>query len=83
MCDSSVSLPDAGGQAAEQEGDVALDEGREEGEHAVYGERNEESLSSADSIRQAAPNEGADHHPQVHDQTWRRGEERGAQRASH
>lgn len=66
------SLPDAGGQAAEQEGAVALDEGREEGEHAVYGERDEESLPSADSISQAPPDESPHHHPQVHDQTWRR-----------
>lgn len=64
-------LPHAGGQAAEEEGDVALDEGREEGEHAVDGEGDEKGLTSADPVGQAAPHEGPDHHPQVHDQAWR------------
>lgn len=72
-----VSLPHARGQAAEQEGDVALDEGREEGKHAVDGEGDEEGLPPADPIGQPAPHEGAHHHPQVHDQTWRGREERG------
>lgn len=62
--DSSVCsrLPDAGGQAAEQEGDVALDEGREEGKDAVDGERDEEGLPPADAVGQTAPDEGAHHH---------------------
>lgn len=68
-CDSSVLLPHTRGQAAEEEGDVALDEGREEGKHAVDGEGDEEGLPSADPIRQAAPHEGPDHHPQVNNQT--------------
>lgn len=68
-CDSSVLLPHTRGQAAEEEGDVTLDEGREEGKHAVDGQGDEERLPSADPIGQAAPHEGPDHHPQVHDQT--------------
>lgn len=74
--DSSVCcrLPDAGGQAAEQEGDVALDEGREEGKDAVDGERDEEGLPPADAVSQAAPDEGAHHHAQVDDQTCRQDE---------
>ncbi len=72
VCDSSVCLPHTRGQAAEEEGDVSLDEGREEGKHAVDGERDEEGLPSADPISQAAPHEGPHHHPQVHDQTWGR-----------
>lgn len=73
--DSSVSLPHTRGQPAEEEGAVALDERREEGEHAVYGERDQEGLPSADAVSQAAPNKGADHHPEVHDQTCRRGQD--------
>lgn len=72
VCDSSVSLPHTRGQAAEEEGDVALDEGREEGKYAVDGEGDEEGLSSADAICQPAPYEGPDHHAQVNDQTWGR-----------
>lgn len=75
VCDSSVSLPHTGGQAAEEEGDVALDEGREEGKHAVDGEGDEEGLPSSDPISQPAPHEGPDHHPEVHDQTWGREKE--------
>lgn len=62
-------LPDAGGQTAKEEGAVALDEGGEEGEHTVYRERNEQGLSPTDPISQAAPEEGSNHHSQVHDQT--------------
>lgn len=80
VCDSSVSLPHTRGQAAEEEGDVALDEGGEEGKHAVDGEGDEEGLPPADPISQAAPHEGADHHPQVHDETWGRKERDGRER---
>lgn len=69
-CDLSVFLPHARGQPAEQEGDVALDKGREESKHAVDGERNKERLPSADAISQPPPHEGPDHHPQIHDQTY-------------
>lgn len=69
MCDSSACLPHTRGQAAEEEGDVALDKGREEGKHAVDGEGDEEGLPSANAIRQPAPYEGPDHHSQVHDET--------------
>lgn len=62
-------LPHARGQTAEQEGDVALDERREESKHAVDGEGDEERLPSADAVGQPPPHEGPDHHPQVHDQT--------------
>lgn len=68
-CDSSLPLPHSRGQAAEEEGNIALDKGREEGEHAVDGEGDEEGLSSANAICQPAPYEGPNHHPQVHDQT--------------
>lgn len=71
LCDSSVSLPHTREQAAEEERAVALDEGREEGKHAVDREGDEECLPSANPVGQAAPHERPDHHPQVHDQTWR------------
>lgn len=63
-------IPNTRGQAAEQEGDVTLDEGWEEGKHTVDGEGNEEGLPSANAICQPAPYKGPDHHSQVHDQTW-------------
>lgn len=78
--DSSVSLPHTRGQAAEEERAVALDKGREEGKHAVDGEGDEEGLPPANPVSQAAPHEGPDHHPQVHNQTWREEEERGKNR---
>lgn len=67
--DSSVSLPHTRGQAAEEERDVALDEGREEGKHTVDGEGDKEGLPTANPISQATPHEGPNHHPKVHDQT--------------
>lgn len=80
MCDVQGSKvmwprlsPYARGQPAEEEGAVSLDEGREEGEHAVDGQWDEERLSSSDPVSQAAPHKGADHHAQVHDQAWRGG----------
>lgn len=67
--DSSLSLPHTRGQAAEEEGDVALDEGWEEGKHAVDGEGDEEGLPSANPVSQATPDKGPNHHSQVHNQT--------------
>lgn len=69
-CDLFVFLPYARGQTAEQEGDISLDKRWEESKHAVDGERDEERLPSADAISQPPPDEGPDHHPQVHDQTY-------------
>lgn len=78
--DSSACSPDARGQTAEKEGAVSLDEGREEGKHTVYGERNEQGLSPTDPISQAAPDEGSNHHPQVNDQTCEEEEGTGTSR---
>lgn len=77
LSDSSIPLPHTRDQAAQQERAVALDEGREEGKHTVDGEGDEEGLPSPDSVGQAAPQKSPNHHPQVHDQTWREGGLRG------
>lgn len=62
--------PEAGHHAAEEEHAVALDEGGQEGEEAVDGHGNQQALFTAQLVRQAAPKEGAEHHPQIHDAAW-------------
>lgn len=59
--------PKARHHATEEEGAVALDEGGQEGEEAVDGHGNEQTLFTAHFVRKAAPEEGSEHHPQVHD----------------
>lgn len=58
--------PEAGDHAAEQEDAVALYEGRQEGEEAVYGHADEQALPPAHLVRHAPPEEGPHHHAQVH-----------------
>lgn len=71
---SQLYSPKTRHHAAKQEHAVALHEGGEEGEEAVDGHGYEEALLAAHLVRQAAPEEGAEHHPQVHNAAW------GAQR---
>lgn len=56
-------------EAAEEEGTVALDEGGEEGEDAVDGERDEERLPTAYPVSQSAPEERPYHHTEIYNQT--------------
>lgn len=62
--------PEAGHHAAHEEHAVALDEGGQEGEEAVDGQGDEQALLASRPVRQAAPEEGAEHHPQIHDAPW-------------
>lgn len=57
--------------AAKQEHAVALDEGGEEGEEAVDRHGYQEALLAAHLVRQPAPEEGAEHHPQINDAACR------------
>lgn len=68
--DQRADSPEAGHHAAEEEHAVALDEGGQEGEEAVDGHGNQQALFTAQLVRQAAPKEGAEHHPQIHDAAW-------------
>lgn len=70
---TTFNLPNTWEQSAKQKGAVALDEGGEEGEDAIDGERDEERLSTAYPVSQSAPEESTDHHPKIYDETcvWR------------
>lgn len=68
--DQRADSPEAGHHAAQEEHAVALDEGGQEGEEAVDGHGNQQALFTAQLVRQAAPKEGAEHHPQIHDAAW-------------
>ena len=63
-------LPDTREEPAKQKGAVALDEGGEEGEDAVDGERDEKRLPAAYPVSQSPPEESPHHHPEIYDQTW-------------
>lgn len=64
-----INLPDTGEEPAEQEGAVSLDEGGEEGEDAVDGQRDEKGLAAAYPVGQRPPEERPHHHPEVYNQT--------------
>lgn len=66
-----INLPDPGEEPAEQEGAVSLDEGGEEGEDAVDGQRDEKGLAAAYPVSQRPPEERPHHHPEVYNQTCR------------
>ena len=66
-----VNSPEAGHHAADEEHAVALDEGGEEGEEAVDGQRYQQALLTAQLVGEAAPEESSEHHPQIHDATWK------------
>lgn len=66
---TTFNLPNTWEQSAKQKGAVALDEGGEEGEDAIDGERDEERLSTAYPVSQSAPEESTDHHPKIYDET--------------
>ncbi len=50
---------------------VALDEGGEEGENTIYGERDEKRLPTSYPVSQSPPEESPDHHPKIYNQTCR------------
>ncbi len=58
--------PEASYRATEQEEAIALHKRRQEGEEAIYGHANEQTLPSAHLVSHAAPEEGPYHHPQIH-----------------
>lgn len=60
-----VYLPNTREQAAKQEGAVSLDKRGEESKDAVDGERDEQSLSTANPISQTTPHKSTHHHAQV------------------
>lgn len=64
-----MKLPNTREEPAEQKGAVALDEGGEEGENTVDGERDEKRLPTAYPVSQSAPEESPNHHPKVYNQT--------------
>lgn len=65
-----LHLPNTWEEPAKQKCAVALDEGGEEGEDTVDGERDEERLSTAYPVSQSSPEERPDHHPKIYNQTW-------------
>lgn len=70
---SARCSPDAREQTTKEESAVSLDERGEEGEDAVYGERDEQSLASSDPVGQPPPHKGAHHHTQVDNEAWIKG----------
>lgn len=76
-CKKKTYSPKAGHHATKEEHAVALDEGREEGEEAVDGHGDQQALLTAHFVRKPSPEEGSEHHPQIHDATWRRGRRHG------
>ncbi len=64
--EKETDSPKASNHAAEQEEAIALHKRRQEGEEAIYGHANEQTLPSAHLVGHAAPEEGPYHHPQIH-----------------
>lgn len=64
-----INLPNTWEEPAKQKGAVALDEGGEEGEDAVDGERDEERLPTAYPVSESPPEESPNHHPEIYNQT--------------
>lgn len=69
------NLPNTWEEPAKQEGAVALDEGGEEGEDTIDGQRDEQGLPTAYPVCQSPPEESSDHHPKIDNQTC--GESKG------
>lgn len=63
------NLPNAWEEPAKQKGAVALDEGGEEGEDTIDGERDEKRLPTAYPVSQSPPEESPNHHPEIYNQT--------------
>lgn len=64
-----MQLPNTREKSTKQEGAIALDEGGEEGEDAIDGQRDKERLATANPVSKGTPQERPHHHPEVYNQT--------------
>lgn len=65
--------PKARQHATKEEHAVALDKGGEEGEEAIDSHWDQQALFTAHFVWKSTPEEGSEHHPQIHNATWRQG----------
>lgn len=58
--------PEARYRATKQEDAIALHKRWQEGEEAIHGHTNEQTLPSANLVGHTTPEEGPYHHPHIH-----------------